>query len=125
MRRLALAAVLSVVVVGPATAQTFVGDSTENGLHWHVAAPQGASWRIECRFRPVTYMASQYERRWINKISQPGQGSLPGRLPDNDGYCRVTKTGGPGPVGIAIVRGEEVVADGIARVGETASVGLL
>ena len=125
MRRSVLAAALSLAVVGPATAQTFVGDSTENGMHWHIAAPQGASWRMECRFRPVVYQANQYERRWINKISQPGQGSLPGRLPDNDGYCQVTKTGGPGPIGIAVVRGHEVVADGIARVGETATAGLL
>ena len=125
MKRRVLAALLSFALVGPATAQTFVGDSTENGMHWHIAAPQGASWRMECRFRPVIYQFNQYERRWINKISQPGQGSLPGRLPDNDGYCRVTKTGGPGPIGIAIARGDEVVADGIARVGETATAGLL
>jgi hypothetical protein len=125
VKTLAIAAALSLAVVGSVQAQTFVGDSTENGMHWHIAAPEGASWRMECRFRPVIYQATPYERRWINKISQPGQGSLLGRLPDNDGYCRVTKTGGPGPIGIAIVRGGEVVAEGVARVGETASVGLL
>lgn len=125
MKRLAIAALLSLGAVGSAGAQTFVGDSTENGMHWHIAAPQGATWTMECRFRPVTYQATPYERRWINKISQPGQGSLPGRLPANDGYCSVTKTGGPGPIGIAVVRGQEVATDGIARTGETASAGLL
>lgn len=119
----ALAVLLSSTT--PVEAQTHVGDSLENGIHFHVAAPQGARWALECRFRPVTYMATPYERRWINRIAQPGQGALAGRLPSEDGRCSLTKTGGEGPIGIAIVRGTEVVADGAVGVGATASVGLL
>ncbi len=125
MRRLTLALAALLLSTTSVAAQTHVGESTENGIHFHIAAPQGARWAMECRFRPVTYMATQYERRWINRIAQPGSGALAGRLPSNDGRCSVTKTGGSGPIGIAIVRGAEVVADGVANIGETAAVGVL
>lgn len=45
-----------------ALAQTHVGSDAYRGLHWSVAALQGAAWRLECRFRPVTVWISTYER---------------------------------------------------------------
>ncbi|MBU1346818.1 MAG: hypothetical protein KKA16_07685 [Alphaproteobacteria bacterium] len=126
-RAFAGAIVLGLMVVAPtASAQVHLGKNFENGLHWSVAAPQGASWSLECRFAPVTYEASQYDlRHWTNRIRTGGTGADRGRLPQQDGRCTVTKTGGAGPVGIAMVRGSEVVADGVAETGKTARAGLL
>jgi len=113
-------------VAGVAAAQTQVGDNTDNGLHWHVAAPGGAGWALDCRFTPITYAVNQYEtRRWANRMSIQGAGPQAGRLPVNNGRCTVTKTGGAGPVAIAVVRGTEIVADGTAQTGQSAAVGLL
>jgi len=124
--RVALAAAgLVSCVAGPAVAQTAVGDVLDGGLYWHVAAPGGASWALDCRFTPTTYTPNQYERRWVNRIRLRGAGPQAGRLPVDNGRCTVTKTGGTGPVGIAVVRGTEIVADGTAQTGQSAAVGLL
>ena len=110
---------------GAASAQTHVAD-VEGGLHWSVAAPQGASWSLVCRFAPVTYQASTYERNtWTNKIATTGTGAARGRLPQQDGRCTVTKTGGPGPVGVALVRGDEIQAAGTVDPARPAAVGFL
>ncbi|MBU2399597.1 MAG: hypothetical protein KJ805_04120 [Alphaproteobacteria bacterium] len=88
-----------------AEAQTHVGKDAYQGLHWSVAAPQGASWTLVCRFRPVTVWVSPYERdRWMNIMTQDGRGSRHGRLPGDNGRCSLTKTGGEGSVGIALVK---------------------
>lgn len=116
---------LTTCVAGAALAQTAVGDNVENGLHWSIAAPQGASWSLDCRFTPVTHTPNQYERRWANRMRLQGVGPQRGRLPVDNGRCWVTKTGGAGPIGIAVVRGVEVVADGAVGIGETARVGIL
>lgn len=95
-----------------ADAQTRLGADVESGLPWHVAALQGASWSLECRFRPVVYEASTYNKEaWANRIAQTGRGSTGGRLPGDDGSCTVTKTGGRGAVAIAMIKnGEAQVA---------------
>ncbi len=125
MRRLILTlAVLSVASV--ASAQTHVGKNVEGGIPWSVAAPQGASWSLDCRFSPVTYEASQWDlRHWTNRIRTTGAGASRGRLPHQDGSCTVTKTGGAGPVAIAMVRGDEVQAQATNDTAHPAAVGFL
>jgi len=102
-------------LVGSASGQTDLGENTRGGLHWHVAAPQGADWSLTCGFRPVTRAVNAYERRrWTNRFRQSGRGSTSGRLPHDNGRCRLTKTGGPGPIALAIVK------DGVAQAAGTA-----
>jgi len=127
MRRFAgILILVSLSVATVASAQTHVGPNVEGGLHWSVAAPQGASWSLVCRFAPVTYEASQWDlRHWTNKIATTGTGAARGRLPDQDGRCTVTKTGGPGPVGIAMVKDGQVQADGTNDTAHPAAVGFL
>ena len=104
--------VLLVAAAPAADAQTRLGADVESGLPWHVAALQGASWSLECRFKPVVYEASTYNREaWANRIAQTGRGSEGGRLPSDNGSCTVTKTGGRGAVAIAMIKnGESQVA---------------
>lgn len=106
--------VIALLVAGAsaADAQTRLGADIESGLPWHVAALQGASWSLECRFRPIVYEASAYNREaWANRIAQTGRGSEGGRLPSDNGSCTVTKTGGRGAVAIAMIKnGESQVA---------------
>jgi hypothetical protein len=109
-----------------AGAQTYVGKNIEGGLHWAVAAPQGASWSLVCRFPPVTYFESSYNQEaWINRFERQGAGPQNGRLPLNTGHCHLTKTGGNGPVGIALSRPGRVVSDGVREAGGTAAVGIM
>ena len=75
-----------------------------DGLHFHVAAPQGADWTLECRFRPMQITINQYERRFTNQLRYSGTGARAGRLPGDNGRCVLTKTGGAGPVGLALVK---------------------
>ena len=125
MRAIALSLILLGGVASIASAQTHVAD-VEGGIPWSVAAPQGASWSLVCRFAPVTYQASAYERRtWTNKIATTGTGAARGRLPQQDGRCTVTKTGGPGPVAIAMVKDGEVQSDATNDTARPAAVGFL
>ena len=123
--RAVLVGLSALMLAAPASAQTRVGRSLENGLHWAVSAPRGASWRLICRFPPVTYERNSYDRNaWINQLTDEGSGPSRGRLPLDTGSCEVTKTGGPGPVGIAVGRTGEVQT-GVAReTGQTAAAGL-
>ena len=127
MRRFPGLLIIAAMAVAPvASAQVHVGQNVEGGLPWSVAAPQGASWSLVCRFSPVTYEASQYElRRWTNKIATTGTGAARGRLPHQDGRCTVTKTGGPGPVAIAMVKDGEVQSDATNDTTRPAAVGFL
>ncbi len=101
------------VSVAHVRAQTHVGDDAYNGLHWSVSAPQGAAWALECRFRPVTVWINRYERgRWMNVMNQTGRGNARGRLPGDNGRCSLTKTGGVGAVGIALVKDGAATAAG-------------
>ena len=91
----------AVAVSGAASAPKTeeVGQNPYNGLHWSVAAPQGASWALECQFAPVTVRGIHF-----NRINHTGTGHMAGRLPSDNGSCRVTKTGGEGGVGVALVK---------------------
>ena len=108
---LIFASVLTAVVAvsGAASAQKTeeVGQNPYNGLHWSVAAPQGASWTLECGFAPVTIRGVH-----MNRINHTGSGRMAGRLPGDNGSCRVTKTGGQGPVGVAVVKNGQATAAG-------------
>ena len=113
------------LAASPGAAQTHVGSNIEGGLHYSVAAPQGASWRLDCRFPPVTYYRNNYDRRaWINHLTDQGHGPSRGRLPLDSGYCEVTKTGGDGPVAIAVGRTGKVEVRAVRVVGESATAGL-
>lgn len=110
----------------PAAAQTHVGTNIEGGLHWHVSAREGASWRLVCRFPPVTYYRNAYDQRsWINRFERSGRGADSGRLPLNVGHCHLWKTGGRGAVGIGLARPGERVGDATRDPAEPAAVGLL
>ena len=127
MRGFAGLLIIAAMAVAPAaSAQIHVGRNVEGGLPWSVAAPQGASWSLVCRFSPVTYEASQWDlRHWTNKIATTGIGPARGRLPHQDGRCTVTKTGGPGPVAIAMVKDGEVLSDATNDTTRPAAVGFL
>ena len=103
------AAVLSAALVAsPSLAQrTLGGVAPDGGLHWHVAAPQGAAWTLNCRFKPIRVGSSL-----TNSITLSGAGPMPGRLPGQDGRCTLTKTAGDGPVGIAVVKNGTPTAQG-------------
>ena len=121
-------AIASVVLAGAGSAasQTHVGSDLESGLAWSVAAPGGASWSLACRHPPVTYYRNAYDKRaWANKLSTRGQGAGRGRLPLDRGWCEATKTGGEGPVGLAVARPGGVASDAVREAGQTAAAGLL
>ncbi len=125
MRGAPLLALIAVAMASPASAQTHVGRNIEGGLHYAVAAPQGASWRLNCRFPPVTYFRNNYDQRsWINQLRDEGHGPSRGRLPLDSGYCQVTKTGGEGAVAIAVGRPGTVDVRAVRAVGESATAGL-
>lgn len=117
MLRPALAVLILAAVAAPAAAQGLRGVNPYGGLHWHVAAPQGASWDLECRFRPVTV-----DGVMSNRIQLSGTGPRPGRLPGDNGRCTLRKTGGEGPVGIALVKNGQATADGTRHASKAAFV---
>ncbi len=127
-RPAALACAIGAVILGgaPASAQTWVGTNIEGGLYWHVSTRQGASWRIVCRYPPVTYYRNAYDRKaWINRFERSGQGPDSGRLPLNVGHCHLWKTGGQGAVGLGLARPGEAVGDATVDPSEPAAVGFL
>lgn len=96
-----------------ASAQVDVGSNHYGGLTWAVAAPQGAAWSLSCGFSPVTLHMSQYDRKhWANRLTRSGRGPQRGRLPGDNGSCTLTKTGGSGPVGVALVKNGVATAAG-------------
>jgi len=111
---------------GVADAQTWVGTNIEGGLYWHVSTRQGASWKLVCRYPPVTYYRNAYDRKaWINRFERSGQGADAGRLPLNSGHCHLWKTGGQGAVGLGLARPGEAVGDATADPSEPAAVGFM
>ncbi|WP_339872892.1 hypothetical protein [uncultured Brevundimonas sp.] len=126
--RLAAAAAAAVVfsLAGGASAQTHVGTVRAAGLPWSVAAPGGASWALACRFSPVTMDMSRYDRKhWANGLTRSGQGAMRGRLPVDNGWCILTKTGGSGVVAIAMVKDGEARARATNDPAQPARVGFV
>lgn len=102
------AAILAAAVASTATAQNLgIGGRLDQGLPLSVAAPQGASWSLDCRFRPVTVTG-----RSLNSITHQGSGPRRERLPGDNGRCTLTKTGGEGPIGLAVVKNGTATAAG-------------
>ena len=106
---ISILALSAAAVAGAATAQSAreVGNDPYTGLHWSVAAPQGASWALECQFAPVTVRGIHF-----NRINHTGTGHMAGRLPSDNGSCRLTKTGSQGGVGVALVKNGVATAAG-------------
>jgi len=99
---------LSVAAASVAVAQPReVGENLQGGLAWAVAAPQGAAWSMECRFRPVTIRGVHQ-----NRFQVAGEGNQTGRLPTDNGSCTLTKTGGEGRIGVALVKNDQPTAAG-------------
>lgn len=125
-RPIVLVCVAAAFACGPASAQTWAGTNIEGGLFWHVSTREGASWKLVCRYPPVTYYRNAYDRKaWINRFERSGQGADSGRLPLNSGHCHLWKTGGQGAVGIGLARPGEAVGDATADPSEPAAVGFL
>ncbi|MGO4409477.1 MULTISPECIES: hypothetical protein [unclassified Brevundimonas] len=105
----AAALTAAVAASGAASAQHTeeVGQNPYGGLHWSVAAPQGATWALQCQFAPVTVRGIH-----MNRINHTGTGPMAGRLPGDNGSCRLTKTGGEGSVGVALVKNGQATAAG-------------
>lgn len=97
----------ALTAAGGAAAQQEVGKNPYGGLHWSVAAPQGASWALECGIAPVTVRGIH-----MNRVNYTGTGPQRGRLPGQDGGCKLIKTGGAGPVGLALVKNGQPTAAG-------------
>jgi hypothetical protein len=119
-------AMIATAVAASASAQTHVGKTLDGGLYWSVRAPKGASWSLTCRFQPVTYYENAYDdEHWINRLERTGQGHARGRLPIDAGYCHLTKTGGAGPVAVALARPGATAADATRDRARRAAVGLM
>ncbi len=99
---------LSVAAGSVAVAQPReVADNLKGGLSWAVAAPQGASWTMECRFRSIAIRGVPQ-----NRMSVSGEGNKTGNLPTDNGSCVLTKTGGEGRIGVALVKNGQPTAAG-------------
>lgn len=122
MRWLAGIAALGLILAATAASAQDGDTDAYAGLHFHVAAPQGARWALECRFRPIQITINQYERRFTNQLKYTGTGPRPGRLPGDNGRCVLTKTGGPGPVGLSLVKNGIPKAAGTNDVARPAAV---
>ena len=114
---------VAIGLAAPAQAQDVVGRDHATGLPWAVAAPQGASWRLTCRFGSAVLYMNQYDRRhWVNRFRRHGRGDDAGRLPTDNGQCDLVKTGGDGPVGLALVKNGERSTAGVRAVGQSVHV---
>lgn len=109
---------VAIWLAAPAAAQDVVGRDHEAGLPWAVVAPQGASWRLTCRFRPAVLEMNQYDRRhWANRFTRQGRGDEAGRLPTDNGQCELVKTAGSGSVGMALIKQGERSTASVREVG--------
>ena len=93
------------VAEAQATRQTGAG---YQGAHFAVAAPEGASWRLNCGFPPHQMAGTGT----VNRFDLEGRGRAAGRLPTYRAWCSLTKTGGEGPVGFALVKNGQPTAAG-------------
>lgn len=109
MRVALIVMALSAFCVGSAQAQaTRQTDDQYRGAHFAVAAPGGASWRMNCGFPPHQMAGAGT----VNRFDLDGAGGARGRLPTYRAWCSLTKTGGEGPVGFALVKNGEPAAAG-------------
>ena len=106
-------------MAGPAQAQSTrqTGEGYE-GAHFAVAAPGGARWALNCGFPPHQIPGTGP----VNRFDLDGQGAAAGRLPTYRAWCSLTKTGGEGPVGFALVKDGTPTAAGTNDPAEPARV---
>lgn len=98
--RLASVAALA-ILAAPAQAQIpSQVDEQYRGAHFAVAAPGGAGWTLNCGFPPYQMPNAGV----VNRFNLSGRGAAAGRLPTYRAWCALTKTGGEGPVGLALVK---------------------
>lgn len=96
-------ALMIAVLAAAGTAQAQATRQTENGYagaHFAVAAPGGAAWAMNCGFPPHQIPGTGT----VNRFDLTGEGAAAGRLPTWRAWCSLTKTGGEGPVGFALVK---------------------
>lgn len=107
--RVALIVMVLAAAVGAAQAQaTRQIDDQYRGAHFAVAAPDGANWSLNCGFPPHQIAGAGT----VNRFDLDGAGRASGRLPTYRAWCSLTKTGGEGPVGFALVKNGEPAAAG-------------
>ena len=103
-----VAAGLTLIAGSVALAQPAeVAQDLKGGLPWAVAADANATWRLECRFRPVT-IRGVYQNRMVRE----GKGPQIGNLPTDNGSCTLTRLTGGGNIGVAVIKDGKPVAKG-------------
>ena len=117
MRAAFVIAVLAFAGAAQAQSTRQIGEGYE-GAHFAVAAPGGAGWRLNCGFPPHQIPGVGA----VNRFDLDGQGPDAGRLPTDRAWCTLTKTGGEGPVGFALVKNGEPTAAGTNNPAEPARV---
>ena len=117
MRVALIIAVLAASSVAHAQATRQTGEEYQ-GAHFAVAAPGGASWTLNCGFPPHQMAGAGT----VNRFDLEGEGRAAGRLPTYRAWCALTKTGGEGPVGFALVKDGTATAAGTNDPAEPARV---
>lgn len=84
-----------------------VAGNLDGGLPWGVAAEDNTTWRLECRFRPVT-IRGVYQNRMVRE----GKGTQSGYLPTDNGSCTLTRLTGEGNIGVAVIKNGQVTRKG-------------
>lgn len=84
-----------------------VAGDLAGGLPWGVAADANATWRLECKFRPVT-IRGVYQNRMVRE----GKGTQSGYLPTDNGSCTLTRLTGDGNIGVALIKNGQVTRKG-------------
>ncbi|MEH6665248.1 MAG: hypothetical protein V7678_10385 [Brevundimonas sp.] len=117
MRVALFIAVLAFAGVAQAQSTRQTGEGYQ-GAHFAVAAPEGASWSLNCGFPPHQIPGTGA----VNRFDLEGEGPAAGRLPTDRAWCTLTKTGGEGPVGFALVKDGTPTAAGTNDPAEPARV---
>ena len=69
---------------------------------------------------------NNYDRQhWANGLTRSGSGHMAGRLPVDNGWCILTKTGGAGAVAIALVKDGEARAKATTALSDPVRVGFV
>ena len=116
-----VALIIAVLAAGSSVAHAQATRQTGEdyrGAHFAVAAPGGAGWTLNCGFPPHQIPGTGP----VNRFDLDGQGAAAGRLPTYRAWCTLTKTGGEGPVGFALVKDGTPTAAGTNDPAEPARV---
>ncbi len=83
------------------------------GIPISVSPGSGATYSVDCRFK-----AESVDGVMVNAVQHEGSDAWTSNAPGDNARCKLTKTGGEGPVTISIVKGETRTATANAA-GET------